>query len=302
MAICLKPPLLLCVGLAGLAALSPAHSVDLAVTAATCSATYFPGNGTVFENSSPKADFLPVAQSHKCKTPVSSAEGRSFLLARATAATAEGKPNHRLFSTAEGGGELHFQAVVGERTNGVDPPFETPDGIPIIYSVNGQVHVTKTRDALVHGTAEVRLLDDLGKELFRKEATIFRGPFDRDSDDFRGFRNTVADRVNVGRTMFVRLSSGCTGRSGLVGSFSCTALADPTFAFDQETFDATNDALGLPSFRLEDYYTFEFSPNLILSVGAVPEPSSIVLLFTGLAMLMSAFARRSRVTRFTPST
>jgi hypothetical protein len=61
----------------------------------------------------------------------------------------------------------------------------------------------------------------------------------------------------------------------------CEARADPAFIFDQEEFDAMSAANGLPSFRLEDYFALEFSPNLVEAPAVVPEPPGLVLAALG---------------------
>lgn len=52
----------------------------------------------------------------------------------------------------------------------------------------------------------------------------------------------------------------------------CSSMADPIFEFDQETFD---EIMGEETFPLEDFYAFEFSPNL---VRRVPVPAIMLLL------------------------
>jgi hypothetical protein len=52
----------------------------------------------------------------------------------------------------------------------------------------------------------------------------------------------------------------------------CSSMADPIFEFDQETFD---EIMGEDTFPLEDFYAFEFSPNL---VSPMPMPAIMLLL------------------------
>jgi hypothetical protein len=60
------------------------------------------------------------------------------------------------------------------------------------------------------------------------------------------------------------LDPNAFGISSVVAS-----MVDPVFSFDQETFDAR---YGPNSFPLEDYFEFQYSPNLI------PEPHAAVLM------------------------
>lgn len=75
------------------------------------------------------------------------------------------------------------------------------------------------------------------------------------------------------------------------------ATLDPSFSFDQAAFDAEAAQLGLPTFPLDQYYSFQFSPGLAeLGAQPVSEPPSFALVVTGLILLIAAagFGRRSR--------
>ena len=72
----------------------------------------------------------------------------------------------------------------------------------------------------------------------------------------------------------------------------CQAVIDPTFSFDQATFDATQ---GAHSFNLASYYSFAYSPNLTAGAGlSVPEPNGVALL--GLGIFGVALSRRAKAT------
>lgn len=72
---------------------------------------------------------------------------------------------------------------------------------------------------------------------------------------------------------------------------ACQAVADPTFTFDQAAFDAE---MGSNTFLLADYYSFEFSPNMTATPPpGIPEPSSLILLGTGLLGLMGVALKRT---------
>jgi hypothetical protein len=67
------------------------------------------------------------------------------------------------------------------------------------------------------------------------------------------------------------------------GSSSCQDVVDPHFKFDQAAFDAE---MGANTFPLDEYYAFDYSPNL------TPEPSSFLLLGSGLVCLAGVLRRR----------
>jgi hypothetical protein len=62
---------------------------------------------------------------------------------------------------------------------------------------------------------------------------------------------------------------------------------DPLFEFDQAAFDTE---MGANTFNLADNYSFGFSPNI--PTNATPEPSSWLLLGTGLLILVPWLRRR----------
>jgi len=81
---------------------------------------------------------------------------------------------------------------------------------------------------------------------------------------------------------------------------SAMASLDPSFSFDQAAFDVEAAQMGLPTFPLDQYYSFQFSPGLAelgaQPVSGIPEPPSFALVVPGLILLIAAagFGRRSR--------
>jgi len=60
--------------------------------------------------------------------------------------------------------------------------------------------------------------------------------------------------------------------------------------FDPAAFDAT---MGANTFLLADYHTSEFSPNLTAVGTPTPEPSSLLLVGTGLLVLVGLALKKT---------
>ena len=95
-----------------------------------------------------------------------------------------------------------------------------------------------------------------------------------------GFDRTVAFSIAPTHYLRVALSANASAYDDAIPATadaeSSQALADPTFAFDQTAFDLYAASLGQPTFHLADFYSFEFSPTVV-----VPEPGSAMLLWCG---------------------
>jgi hypothetical protein len=79
-------------------------------------------------------------------------------------------------------------------------------------------------------------------------------------------------------------------------SYHAEATVDPIFSFDQPAFDALAASDGFPTFPLDQYFGFEFSPGL-LDLGAptsAAEPGPLLPLSAGLIALRAIARRRKR--------
>jgi hypothetical protein len=75
------------------------------------------------------------------------------------------------------------------------------------------------------------------------------------------------------------------------------AFVDPLITFDQQSFDALAAARGVPSVPLDEFFRIDFSPGLdrLPPFGAVPEPSTWVLLIAGGGLIGLRMLGRGRV-------
>lgn len=102
----------------------------------------------------------------------------------------------------------------------------------------------------------------------------------------------ISYRFAPGEGISVAIQATCFVEASKSQYSQCQANADPTFTFDQTTFNADMAAQGLPTFNLADYYSFEFSPNLV-PVSTTPEPSTLWLLAAGILGLAGIAAKKT---------
>ena len=114
-----------------------------------------------------------------------------------------------------------------------------------------------------------------------------------------GKSHSVVFDFSQGETVAeVQLLADCNGGSitAGAGTVDCFASADPFIGFDQSAFDAL---MGSNTFPLSNYFQIVLSPGLEGGVPAsVPEPSSLIMLCTGLAGLCVIRRRRAARNRF----
>ena len=97
-------------------------------------------------------------------------------------------------------------------------------------------------------------------------------------------------QVPVGSAYVAHEEAGCSAGGGNTPfTPSCLAVADPSFEFDQDAFDAE---MGSNTFPLSEYYSFEYSPNLTATI-ATPEPPTLSLLLGGF-FVIGTMALRGR--------
>lgn len=173
-------------------------------------------------------------------------------------------------------------------------------GIPVTVAVRGEVKrdsqvANVTTAPLAAGTAYVTMRSSpdiqwVNGDVLNERAV--RTP-QRPWQDTPDFDKIVGISLVPGHIYLVDLVAGCklAGGSGTLETISsrssCSAEADPVFAFDQATLDKR---LGASSFSLATYHGFEYTTGVL---SPVPEPAAAGLLVFGLAGL-AAYSGRLR--------
>jgi hypothetical protein len=168
------------------------------------------------------------------------------------------------------GGQVQFYFAIDQ----VLTPVTVPNKIPVYFEARGEGHSS------IDGSAWAEFSGSafLGVDGFPTSQFQMRGG-GTVSDSFNQrvsllltpdvYSGIVAASCQVYGWGYVRSGEAVTGHA------QCNVAVDPTIGFDQASFD---QAMGVNTFALADYYRITLSPNL-----PVPEPGTWALLTVGLA-------------------
>lgn len=189
------------------------------------------------------------------------------------------------YGSANAGFSSHVQFYLEIQPIGT-LPGTAPSLIPILLSASGAGSAVASDNSLattlgvvdIYGAGLAGATDEFSFE----KRNLANGTW---GDSFDG---SVSIDLYTGSAYGVLVEAACsitslgsaTGTSG-----SCSAWVDPSFAFDQASFD---QQMGNDTFALNEYYQFAFSPNV-----PVPEPETYAMLLAGLG-LVGALARRRK--------
>lgn len=182
---------------------------------------------------------------------------------------------------------IHYQGRVNQRQT---PPIVFQPPIPVRVTVRGQTSFSSTYPFAGYAQAAVgikspfRLGYPTGVNIAENANT------DPSAQQPSSFDRTVVFTILPGDVIDIWVGASCSisphqaAEEGDVGTADCQAVADPPFEFDQESFDAWAASQGIESFPLEDYYGFEFSPNLTPPI----QPLTVNTVGTGTGIVTSS--------------
>jgi hypothetical protein len=189
-----------------------------------------------------------------------------------------------LTATAGAGGRFVYDVEITSVQ-----PVDPTNPIPIFFTVSyaGQARLDGTVQGGSTGSARVAFAQLGGGTLFDEGVSVSAS---RRFDQFSGMQQFSvfpgASGALPGYRVFV--TAGVSLQVGGNGSVQGEAIADPSFAFDQVAFDQYMAAVGLPTFALDEYWTFTYSPGYY----PVPEPARLGLASLALCVLVGLRSRR----------
>jgi len=198
---------------------------------------------------------------------------------------------------AAASGVLIFDMAL-EQQSPLPPGIRTPFDLPLPYTFGARLVADAVAPAGVTNPvvgASAFIDGELGPPALQQTVVRFVLDAGIATQGQRRFPIDAPLDMKLGDVFTVSLAAMAVVSGGLEpGKYEAGALADPQFAFDQTRFDALAAADGFPTFPLDQYFTFVFSPDLQVggTPAAVPEPSTIALLLCGVAVIAGRLGTR----------